>query len=244
MIPSRANRNNRVRFRPGNVAEIAAGYFWDPSQATGLGATLVVPEGNGKTAYNMITPAANTAPTGGVINGQVVAQYANGSPDQLMRTAAGVQRGWTGATYFACWIRAAAAVGSIFGHWRTAQNLLVQLNGGDSRIISGATEQRFSLAPFGATAFFLEAGYDPSLAASARFFMAINRVALTQTTSVSVPATLPDTGEYLTAGGTVVDSTTFNYAADFATGQVYLGNGIPSAADRDRLYRYKPLAAV
>lgn len=242
MIPKHHNRNtNGNRFSPAHVPQVAAGFFWDPTRATGSGASIVVPEGNGKATYNMVTPAANTAPTAGLINGQVVAQYANGVPDQLMRTSAAVTRGWTGATYFAVWLQASAAIGSVFGHWRTANNLLCQINGADCRMFVGAAEQRFSVAPLGATPFFLEAVYDPALAATARAAMFINRIALTQTTSVAIGATIPDTSEVLTAGGVAGDASNFNYSADFRTGVVYLANGLLSAADRDRLYNFRRL---
>jgi len=232
-------------FDPRLVPEIVAGYFWDPTFATGSGATLRVPEGNGKSTYDMVTPAANTAPTAGTINGQVVAQYANGSPDQLMRTSTTVQRGWTGATYFAAWVQAPAVVGSIMGHWRTANNLNLQLNTSDCRVQGdfggGATEQRFPVAPFGATPFFIEGIFDPSQAATGRFIFTIDRVAQTPTTANALGAALTDTAEFITCGGAFNDSSTFNYTGDFKTGVVYLANGIPSAANRDLLFAFRAL---
>jgi hypothetical protein len=232
-------------FDPRSVPEVAAGYFWDPTNATGAGATLTVPEGNGKSTYDMITPMAGTAPTPGTLNGQVVAQYANGSPDQLMRTNATVTRGWTGATYFAAWIQTGAATGGVFGHWRTANNLLLQLNAGDSRVNASdggaAVGNRFAAVTFGATPWFIEALFDPAQVDVGRLRLFVDRVELTPTLTSSIGTTLADTSEYITAGGTVGDNTTLNYTADFKTGVVYLANGIPSAAARDRLYAFRAL---
>ena len=232
-------------FDPRQVPEIAAGYFWDPTSATGTGATLVVPEGNGKSTYNMVTPAANTAPTPGTINGQVVAQYANGTPDQIMRTNTTVQRGWTGATYFACWLQATTAPGNILGHYRTAQNLLLEV-GADARVAAdtgaGLQEQRFGAAlPFGAAPFFMEGVFDPSQAAAARLRLFVDLVEQVPTLTVAAGSSLVDTAEFLTCGGVGGDSSTFNYTADFKTGVIYLGNGIPSAANRALLYAFRAL---
>lgn len=232
-------------FDPRQIASIAAGYFWDPTATTGSGATITLPEGNGKSSYNLVTPAANTAPTTGTLNAQTVMQFTNGVPDQLLRTSATVQRGWSGATYFAAWVQASAAPGSIFGHWRTANNFLVQINPGDSRINgdfgAGATDNRFDVATFGATPFFVEAVFDPALAATARFAMAIDRVALNQNTANAIGTTLVDTSEYMTQGGVSGDNTTFNYTADFKLGMVYLANGIPSSAERNLIYSHRRL---
>lgn len=232
-------------FDPRQVPEIAAGYFWDPTAATGSGATLVIPEGNGKSTYNLVTPGASAAPTIGAVNGQAVAQYANGVPDQLTRTNAAVTRGWTGASYFAAWFQAGANVGSIFGHWRTANNLILILSGATSGIIvnDGANEEyRWGVGACDGTARFIEGMFDPSQVATNRcrlFFDLVEQTA--PTLNPAVGSTITDTSEFITVGGTVGDGSTFNYTNDFKTGIVYLGNGIPSAADRLRIFGHRAL---
>jgi hypothetical protein len=229
---------------PRLIPEVAAGYFWDPTQVTGSGATLVIPEGNGKTAYNMVTPSASAAPTAGVLNGQAVLQYVNGTPDQLIRTNATVQRGWTGATYLAVWLQAAIGPGSILGHYRTAQNLQLQVASAVTRVGAdtgtGFQQQRFDGLNY-ATPLFIEAIFDPSQAATGRLRLFVDRVEKTATLTVSPGTSLVDTAEFITAGGINGDNLSTNYNNDFKAGAIYLANGIPSDADRDLLFSHRRL---
>lgn len=246
MIPSRANRNTRVRFRPGNVAEVAAGYFWDPTDATGSGgAGFALPEGNGKTAYNMITPSAGAGPATGTVNGREVITYANGSPDRLARTSANVQRGWTGATMLAGWFTAAA--GNVFGHWRPTANFLLVLSATriDLHAHDGtANREAQHTMPAGwiTAPQYIEAVFDPTQAATNRLQIWVNQVQIAPSVAPSMGATMRDDATLLSFSGTVSDSSIFNITSDFSHGVVYLTNGIPSAAARDQLRNFKALA--
>lgn len=245
MIPNRANRNTRVRFRPASVAEVAAGYFWDPESASGSGsAGFVLPEGNGKTTHNMITPSAGAAPAMGTVNGRGVITYANGSPDRIARTNANVQRGWTGATMLAGWFTAPA--GSVVGHWRPTANLLLVL--GATRIDlhafdgTATREAQYTMpAGWAASPVYVEAVFDPAQAATNRLQIWVNRLQIAPSVAPSMGAAMQDTASLLSFSGTVGDASTFNHAADFSHGMAYLTNGIPSAAVRDRLRSHKAL---
>lgn len=231
-------------FLPQFVAEVAAGYFWDPARATGNGATFTVPEGNGKTAYDMVAPSAAVAPTTATVNGRPVITYANGvSDDSLLRTSVIKQRGWTGATMIFGWISCASAPSIVFGHWRTVNNIEIQLTAGSIRLgaSDGTTQEAiFPLPPGGYAAgpFYIEAIATPNAAHQ----MWYNRVQQTPTSSASLGATLRDTASFLSFSGTQADSGTNNILADFKAGLFGVTNGVPSANNRDRLYRYGALA--
>ena len=237
---SRLLKKLDLKFQPSQVPEISAGYWWDPARVTGSGATFAMPEAQGKSAYDLVTPASNTTPVTGTLNSKPTLTFTNGSPDQLLRTAATKTRGWTGATYMALWLQASAAPGSVAGHWRTANNLLLQLNAGDSRVNGSdggaAVGNRFAALTFGATPYFLEAVFDPSQGSTGRLRYFVDLAELTPTLTSSIGTTLADTAEYISIGGTAGDSTTLNYTATFTVGRTYLGNGIPSSANRARLY--------
>ena len=230
-------------FLPQFVAEVAAGYFWDPARATGSGATFTVPEGNGKTAYDMIVPSAAVAPTTSTINGRTVVSHTNAADDSLTRTSAVKQRGWTGATMIFGWVSCASAPSIIFGHWRSVNNIEIQLTASDIRLgASDGTvrEARFPLPPGGYAAgpFYIEAIATPNAAHQ----MWYNRVQQTPNVSASLGATLQDTASFLSFSGTQSDAGVNNILADFKVGLFGITNGVPSANNRDRLYRCAALA--
>lgn len=243
---ARPGRRRNAAFSPLQVPEVVAGYFWDPTAGSGGGgAGFVVPEGNGKSAYNMITPAANAAPTLGTVNGATVVTYANGSPDQLARTSANVQRGWTGATMIAGWFTAAG--GSVLGHWRPTANVLIVL--GATRIDLHAHDgtanreaQHTISAGWIDSPAYVEAVFDPTQAATNRLQIWVNRVQIAPSVAPSMGAALRDDASLLSFSGTVGDSSTFNIVANFSHGVVYLTNGIPSAAVRDSMFNHRRLA--
>jgi hypothetical protein len=239
----------RRGFYLGSIPQVAAGYFWDPASASGSAlASFALPEGSGRTTHNMITPAVETAPAIGTINGQAVITYTNqAAADDLARTAA-TTRGWTGETYFAAWFNMATAAGFVFGHYRTAQNFAVQFNAGDVRVYghdgTALREYRFPVPPGGYAAgpFFCEAAFVPSAGATNRLQLWYGLAAQTPSVTASMGASLQDSSEVLTFGGTAGDATALNITATFSHGVAVLASGIPSAADRARFMAHKRLA--
>jgi hypothetical protein len=231
------------------VPQISAGYFWDPAFATGGDAAgFLLPEGNGKTTRNMITPTVDTAPAIGSVNSQAVITYTNqAAADDLARTAA-TTRGWTGETYFATWFNMAAACGFAFGHYRTAQNFAVQFNAGDVRVYghdgTALREYRFPVPPGGYAAgpFFCEAAFVPSAGATNRLQLWYGLAAQTPSVTASMGATLQDSAEIVTFAGTAADASALNITATFSHGVAVLAPGLPSAADRAKFMAYKRLA--
>lgn len=236
-------------FNPGQVPEIAAGYWWDPAVTTGSGATLTMVEMGGKTSYNQVTPAAGEAPSTATINGQTVMAYTNGSPDRIFRTSATQTRGFSGGFVLWGWISCSSAPGSIWGHWRTANNILLQLTATDIRFYCRDTspltnEARFPLPAGGYAAgpFFGEFVFDPSQGVATNRMQAFyDRVQQTPTLAPSPGTTLTDTSEFLTFGGTVGDNNATNYSADWKHGVFGITNGIPSTGNRDLTYGFKAL---
>lgn len=237
-------------FTPHSIPEVAAGYYWDPAEASGSDlATFLLREGNKKTAYDMVTPSLGTAPAIGVLNNEAVITYTNQAvADDSARTALTVQRGWTGATMVWGWFTAASAPNTFFAHSRAVTNLLIQTAAGDWRIGAhdgtDAIEYRFPLPPGGYAAgpVYVEVMFVPSAASTNRLQLAYNRVAQTPTVTVAMDVTLRDTAEYLNFASTVSDSNTNNIAATFSVGVWGITNGIPSAKDRDRLFNHRRLA--
>lgn len=233
---------------PRSVPEVAAGYFWEPAAANGSGtASFLMPEGNGKSTYDMVTPAAGTAaPSTSFINGQPVIFYANGSPDKLCRTSAVAQRGFTGATMIWGWVNMASAAGVPFGHARSVSQFYVQFVAGDVRVgvHDGVSvkESRFPNPTYANGPFYYEAVFDPSQAATNRIQFWLNRAQTTPTVAASPGTSMQDTAEFLTFGGITADSSIFNYSVDFSCGVHGITMGLPSEGNRDRLFQYRRLA--
>lgn len=240
-------------FRPSDVPEVAAGFYWDPAEATNSDvASFAMPEGNGKSAYDMVTPSLGTAPVIGTVNGCTVIQYTNRtSPaiDDLARTNAKVTRGWTGALYLWGWfLTPPGGCGLVLSQWRTALNFGLQLNPSDVRIQANdgsIKEHRYAVPAGGYAAgpVFYEALVVPlEPTPTNRLQLFYNRVQQTPTISVSFGTTVLDTSEFLTFSGAVSDGSGFNIVGDFSHGVAGISPAVPSDADRDRLFQYRRLA--
>lgn len=232
---------------PRSIAEVAAGYFWDPAAGSGSGgAGFLLPEGNGKSAFNQITPNAGVAPLLGTVNGQAVATYTNATPDKLARTALVQSRGFTGSSMIWGWINAATAPGLVFGHFRTNQQFAIQLNGSDVRVYvhDGVTlvESRFPNPTYASGPFYYEGIFDEdAVSPTDRIQLAIDRVAIVPSVAGSVGVAMQDLTEFLTFGGCTSDASNFNYNATFSCGVMGVTDGIPSAAARNLLFEHKRL---
>lgn len=251
---SRRRRNSYQggQFDPRTVAEVAAGYFWDPAAGSGSGtAQFLLPEGNGKSAYNIITPSASVAPALSTVNGRAVAVYANGAPDKTSRVSGTVQRGFTGAAMIWGWIHTTAAnIGIVFGHFRTNQQFALQLNTADIRVYvhdgSSLAESRFPLPPGGYSAgpFYYEGLYVPSAGATSRIQLTTDRVAQVPNVAGSPGTSMQDLAEVLGFSASTADSSNFNISGDFSAGIMGVTSGIPSDDDRNRLFNLARLKAA
>ncbi len=237
------------QFRPERIPEVAAGYFWDPAAATGsASASFLLPEGNGKVAYNMLTPSASVAPALTSVNGQAAVFFANGTPDKCIRATGNVQRGFTGACMIWGWISAPGAnVGAIFSHSRGSGNLSINLTTADVRISMhdgvGVAESRFPLPPGGyATGpFYYEGLYVPSAAATSRLQLTIDLVAQVPTLAGSPGTSMQDTADVMGFSAGTNDSSNFNMNGDCTIGVMGLTDGIPSDEDRVKLFNHRRL---
>ena len=247
-LQSRPSR--RRGFNPRNIAAVASGYWWDPAKVVGSGASIVLPEASGKSAFDLVTPAANTAPTLAFINGNPVLTFTDAAPDSLLRTATTKQRGFTGSCMIWGWVSNAAGVGSVLNHWRTANNLQVQVNGSDCRLNASdggaAVGARFPIPPGGYAAgpFYFEAVIDLSVAdATDRLQMFYNRVKQVPTLAATFGTAVLDSAEYINMCGASADSNNSNILATVSVGAWGITNGIPSTAERDALYNWRRLHA-
>lgn len=236
-------------FDPRQVPEVAAGYFWDPLAGSGSGAAgFTIPEGNGKTAYNLITPAAGVAPALSTINGQAVVTYANATPDKIARVSGTVQRGFTGAAMIWGWVSTPGPnIGLVLQHGRSTLQFGLQLNTSDVRVYvhdgSSTVESRFPLPPGGYAAgpFYYEAPFVPSAAATSRLQLTFDRVAQVPNVAGSPGTTMQDTAEVMGCSANGGDSSNFNISADFSAGVMGITDGIPSDAHRDLLFAHRRL---
>jgi hypothetical protein len=239
-------------FQPSDVPAVAAGYYWDPAQAVNSGsASFALPEAQGKTSFNQITPSLGAAPTIGTINGQAVVQHINRtapSIDSLTRTSTQLARGWTGATMVCGWFSAASGAGLVFAHWRSNTNFEISI--GNTRLdVAGhdgtSTKEAQHPMPAGwlsSGPVFLEARFVPSEPATNRLQAWVNRVRITPGSTPSMGPTLRDATSFLSFSGSVSDGSGFNISADFSHGVVCLCNGIPSEAEIDAIYNHRRLA--
>jgi hypothetical protein len=69
----------------------------------------------------------------------------------------------------------------------------------------------------------------------------VDRILIAASVTASLGSSMQDLASYLSTSGSAGDSSSFNISADFAHGVVYLTNGVPSDADRDRLFHYHRL---
>jgi hypothetical protein len=243
--------NSGGTFDPRQITEVAAGYFWDPAAGSGSGAAgFSIPEGNGKTAYNIITPSAGVAPALSTVNGRAVVVYTNGTPDKCARVAGNVQRGFTGATMIWGWVSAPGPnLGIWFSHWRAGIQFGVSGSGADLRINmndgSSDVESRFPLPSGGYAAgpFYVEALFVPSASATSRLQLTIDRVAQVPTVAGSPGTAMRDTADVMGFSSQAGDSSNFNMNGDCSIGVIGLTDGIPSDAARDRMFNHRRLKA-
>jgi len=119
-----AGPRNRVAWSPAQIPEVAAGYWWDAADASGLGtAAFKVPEGGGHTTFDLVQATTASQPTALSENGraQFRMRKAGDANPSILSTSGAVQAGWTGNTYIGGWFRLPDASGDISG----AGNLFV-----------------------------------------------------------------------------------------------------------------------
>jgi hypothetical protein len=251
-VPDRLRRElleGGAPFSPTQVSQVAAGYFWDPTSATGSDlAVFTIPEGNAKVTHNVITPALATAPAIGTMNGQAIVTYTNQAvADDIARTAA-VQRGFTGSMGFGGWINQAVAVGTVFVHGRGGNmNCYIQCAAGSVRVGVhdgvGNNESQFPLPPGGYAAgpFFIWGTYDIAQAAAARIGLSYDTVAQVPNVAATPGTTARDVSDVIALGGSAADSSTGNITGDWSHGLIYITNGLPSADDLTRMFNHRRL---
>lgn len=231
------------RFHPGLIPSIAAGFYWDPARRSGLGtAGFVIPERQGKAARNLAQSSTSLQPTVGFANGHTYLRFASGTgPIQTAAAAIGT----TGPLYVAAWLRfpGTQATSNICIHSSAAG---APNRGFNTYVVTGS--QRFTTSADGtATAenrwaqqdagfhfhAFVFDGADAD--ATHRQRLIVDNVELTPTATASAGATINDPVTELrwiiAAGGDTVD-----------VGMMYLGFGIPSAADLAALRNFKRMA--
>ena len=234
-------------FSPGRIPEVALGYFWDPASGQGSAAAgFLLPEGNGKTAYNMITPSAGVAPTLTTVNGQAAVLCANANPDKNARVSGTVTRGFTGAAMIWGWISAPGPnVGVIVHHARATNNFQIQLNTSDVRVYVhdgvGSIEARFPNPTYASAPYYYEAVFDPSQSATNRMQLFVDRVQITPNVAGSPGTSMQDPADVMGLCSQTNDSSNFNLNGDATTGVFGITNGIPSDENRDRLFNYRRL---
>ncbi len=250
-------------FDPRSIPEVAAGYWWTASQATGLGTTgFVVPEGNGHSTFNLVQPTLVNQPTMLTENNGI--QFRMVAAAGILQTAGAVQAGWTGATYMAGWFRVPDASGDI----TSSVALITHSAGNGSRrmdftavlgtpdAVGGRTSadgtasvvQRVSNAGVfaGGNWAWAERVFDPALtlggsAAADRAKVFANFTLQTPLAAMTVLTTLFDASLAISVGSSVglANSDTTDWAAAFYC------NGIPSLANRQRLANgTRPIAAL
>lgn len=106
------------QFHPGRVPEIAAGYWWDSGVGvSGLGdSSFTWAEQNGHAAFNLLQSTVAQQPSRvGVSGGRLAMHYAGSPTAGAVRTAGAVQAGWTGKTYIAGWWRFPDGLAGVIG---------------------------------------------------------------------------------------------------------------------------------
>lgn len=258
-------RKTQTVFDPTTVAEIAAGYFWDPASASGLGAVgFKIPEGNGHSTFDLVQATVAKQPTALSENGAVLYRMRKSvdANPSMVGSAGNVAAGWTGATYLAGWFRlpdAAGAVtgaGTLFAHSLSATNRRLSLTtvatvgariacSGDGAVIPNNDFANI----FAGGWVWTEALFDPSQSTPtdrAQLWFDFTRRALggspSDFTSGTMPTSIFDGTANILVGCRSTATANLD-TTDF--GPVYYGNGIPSLANRKRLRnRHRPVAAA
>lgn len=247
-LPSLDLAGSLTVFSPEMVSEVAAGYWYDPLQATGSDSiAFASPEAGAKATHNLTTPSADAAPQITTVNGKPAIEYlSRTSPliDELARTG-NVQRGFTGSAMLWAWISCAAGPGVVLFHSRSPLQFALSLGSADVRgfVHDGTSqrEQRFPLPPGGyAAPFFYCLKFVASEAvASNRIQLEIDRVAQAPTLTASPGTTMQDAAAVLGCCGSLSDGSGFNTSSSATIGCWGLTLGIPSDADLDRLFNHR-----
>lgn len=245
---------------PADVPEVAAGYWWHPSMAVGLGgASFAVPEGNGHATFALAQVNPLNQPTLLTENGQQqfrMRRTADANPSRI-GTLAAVSAGWTGATYVGMWLRLPdasgdiTAAGSLFLHtaaagfrrWASALSTTTSDRFGSSFSLDGtATSVTRWGSPFvGGGWVYCEHIFDPALTlggatSNDRAVLFTNFALQTQLLVSAGPATIFDASSQIFVGcssNTVSNTDTTDWAA------CYYANGIPSLGNRIALSRWR-----
>lgn len=242
-------------FTPALVPEVAAGYWWDAANTSGLGTSAFrVIEGNGHSGSDLLQATVLNQPTVLTENGGTqfrLRKAADAHPSTLISAA--FAAGWTGATYSGSWLRLPDNAGVPTG----TNNLL--LHGGTlarfGSLVSAASGLRTNIStdgttivntraasPFaGAGWHWIESVFDPLLvlggSTSADFVKHFSDlVLLTPTVTASNPSTLANPTEAArlnasTGGGANADNVDWVFSTE--------SNGIPSLSDRVRIANFR-----
>jgi len=249
---------------PATIPQVAAGYYWDVADASGLGtAGFKVPEGNLHTTFDLVQATVANQPTALTESGNAQFRMRKQSDPNPSRAVSGaVQAGWTGATYVGGWFRQpdangdTAAAGTYFSHNNTtgAQGRIICVSGttGGDNIgltcnatgVGGATSRNAVASTLvGAGWHWLEWIFDPLLvlggsATADRGKIFSDFVLRTRVVTESVgamPTSIFNGNAFIAiACGTATASDADT--TDWAV--CYYCNGIPSLANREALMRH------
>lgn len=256
-------------FSPASVAEIAAGYFWDPASATGFGGvSFKIPEGNGHSTFDLVQATVAKQPTALVENSgaQFRMRKSVDANPSVLGSAGAVQAGWTGPTYVAGWFRLPDASGDITGsgnlflHTPTTagqRRFTAQLFAStpDNIVIGTSTDgtatatSTYPNVLVGGAWVWVEAMFDSGLTLGGstvadyiKFFAdftAQTRASNTGTNTTTIFNGNAAISMASRAGSGLANLDTIDF------GPVYYGNGIPSLANRKLLRnRHRPLLAA
>lgn len=263
--PTRRRTKAQTVFDPTTVPEIAAGYWWDPANASGLGgAGFKIPEGNGHTSFDLVQATTTKQPTALSENGATLYRMRKSvdANPSIVGTAGSVAAGWTGATYLGGWFRLPDASGIITGsgtlfiHSGTAGNrrlILSNVQTVGQRIACSGDGTAIPNDDF-ATVFaggwvWVESLFVPSETTAthrAQLWYDFNERALGGSPSDFTTGTMPTSLSDATASIFIASRSAANANVDTTDfGAIYYGNGIPSLANRKRLRnRNRPVAAA
>lgn len=246
-------------WHPSMVPQVAAGYWWDISAASGLGTTgFKIPEAGLHTTFDVIQATILSQPTALAENG--VAQFrcrkqADTNPT-ILRSSGDVQAGWTGATYQAGWWRLPDASGDVtgtgtfLGHRKggaARMNYGLNTSGGVDRLsgsvsVDGTTVVTNIWAAPLTGYHWCELIFDPALTlggsvSADKLKLFYDFAAPVLLTGVTIPDTINNTSAPIVVCFSAVTSLSNADTTDFG-GVIVYANGIPSLANRVMLSRW------
>lgn len=244
---------------PQAIAQVAAGYWWDSNQATGLGsAAFAVPEGNGNATFALMPTSATAFPTTltGAGGTQLRMRNAADANPSCISTLAAVVAGWTGSTYLAGWFRLPDAAGAITGNGNLATHGIaaggqLRINhtltalSGNTQLISadGTTTGNNTYANVFAGGWVWVELFTPDAAGATnatRIRLFANGIEQTKTGGSGdgvVPASIANSSSKIGVACRVNNTLANVDTTDWTT--VYYANGIPSQGNRDALMRHR-----